>query len=107
MAAERRKKELQKIAARVMEDLDGLLFVMHKAAEQISSGQAPEEIDDEGFHLYLARKDPKDRGSRAEAVLCTMDYDQYFRILEEAASERGLCLEEETRLEVVAARGGV
>jgi hypothetical protein len=100
MAAESRKKELQKIAARVMEDLEGLLFVMRRAAEQISSGQAPEEIDDQGFHLYLARKDPKDRGSRTEAVLCTMNYEQYFRILEEAASKSGLCLEEETRLEV-------
>ena len=55
MAAESRKKELQMIATRVMEDLDGLLFVMRRAAEQISSGQAPEEIDDQGFHLYLAR----------------------------------------------------
>jgi len=100
MAAERHRKELQKIAARVMDDLDGLLFVMQKAAEQISSGRALEEIDDEGYNLYLARKDPKDRGSRAEAVMCALDYDQYFRILEQAASEMGLCLEEETRLEV-------
>ena len=61
MAAERRKKDLQKIAARVMDDLDGLLFVMQEAADQISSGRALEEIDDAGYHLYLARKDQKDR----------------------------------------------
>ena len=65
------QKDLQKIATRVMEDLDGILLVMQKAAEQISSGRALEEIDDAGYNLYLARKDPKDRGSRAEAVLCT------------------------------------
>ncbi len=100
MAAERREKELQKIAARVMADLDGLLFVMQEAAEQISSGRALNEIDDAGYHLYLARKDPKDSGSRAEAVLCAMDYEEYFRILDQAASENGLCIEEEVRLEV-------
>ncbi|MEI8003928.1 MAG: hypothetical protein WCG94_06290, partial [Methanothrix sp.] len=83
MSAERRKNDLQKIAARVMDDLDGILLAMQKAAEQISSGRALEDIDDAGFHLYLARKDQKDRQSRAEAVLCTMGYDEYFRILEE------------------------
>ncbi len=100
MSAERRKKDLQRIASRVMEDLDRIILVMQKAAEQISSGRALEEIDDAGFHLYLARKDQKDSKSRAEAVLCTMGYDEYFRILEEAASEVGLCLDEEARLEV-------
>jgi len=52
MAAESRKKDLQKIAARVMEDLGALLLVMQGAAEQISSGRALEKIDDAGFHLY-------------------------------------------------------
>jgi len=73
---------------------------MQEAAEQIYSGRALEEIDDAGFHLYLARTDQKDRGSRAEAVLCSMDYDEYYSILEKAAEELGLCLEEEARLEV-------
>lgn len=96
----KRKKDLQKIAARVMDDLDGILLVMQKAAEQISSGRALEDIDDAGLHLYLARKDQKDLQSRAEAVLCTIGYDEYYRILEEAATEAGLCLERQTRLEV-------
>ena len=43
MVEERLRKELQKIARQVMDDLDGLLFVMQKAAEQISSGRALEE----------------------------------------------------------------
>jgi len=100
MAAESRKKDLQKIAARVMEDLGALLLVMQEAAEQISSGRALEKIDDAGFHLYLAREDQKDSQSRTEAVLCAMDYGEYYRIIEQAASENGLCLEEEARLEV-------
>ena len=100
MAAESRKKDLQKIAARVMEDLSILVMVMQGAAEQISSGRALENIDDAGFHLYLAREDRKDSQSRTEAVLCAMDYGEYYRIIEQAASENGLCLDEEARLEV-------
>ena len=98
--SERRRKELQEIAALVVEEMDGLLSSMERAAEQVSSGRRLEEIEDAGYHLYLARKDPKDRGSRAEAVMSTMKYDQFFHILEEIAAERGLCLEEETRLEI-------
>ena len=100
VSEQRRRKELQEIAALVVEEMDGLLSAMHKAAEQISSGRTLEDIDDAGYHLYLARKDPKDRGSRAEAVMSTMEYDRFFHILEEIAAERGLCLEEETRLEI-------
>ncbi len=101
MVSEQRvRKELQEIAAQVVEEMDGLLFAMNRAAEQISSGCTLEDIDDAGYHLYLARKDPKDRGSRAEAVMTSMEYDQFFHILEKIAPQRGLCLEEETRLEI-------
>jgi len=100
VSEQRRRKELQEIAALVVGEIDGLLFAMHKAAEQISSGCMLEDIDDAGHHLYLARKDPKDRGSRVEAVMSTMEYDQFFHIIEEIAAQRGLCLEAETRLEV-------
>ncbi len=56
VSAKRRKNDLQEIATRVMGYLDGILLVMQRAAEQISSGRALEDIDDAGFHLYLARK---------------------------------------------------
>jgi len=100
VSEQKRRKELQEIAAQVVEEIDGQLYAMQKAAEQISSGQPLEDIDDAGYHLYLARKDPKDRGSRAEAVMSTMEYDQFFHILENIAAEKGLCLEEETMLEI-------
>ncbi|MDD2756038.1 MAG: hypothetical protein PHS80_10970 [Methanothrix sp.] len=100
MSEQRQRKELQEIAAHVVEVMDGLLYAMQKAAEQISSGWILEDIDDAGYHLYLARKDPKDRGSRAEAVMSTMEYDQFFHILEKTAAKKGLCLEEETMLEI-------
>jgi ABC-2 type transport system ATP-binding protein len=62
--------------------LDGILLVIQRVAGQISSGRALEDLDDAGVHLYLARKGQNDRGSRAEAVLCTIGYDEYFHIWE-------------------------
>jgi hypothetical protein len=100
VSEQKRRKELQEIAAHVVVEMDGQLYAMRKAAEHISSGGTLEDIDDAGYHLYLARKDPKDRGSRAEAVMSTMEYDQFFHILEKTAAEWGLCLEEETLLEI-------
>ncbi len=100
MPSERHRRELQDISVRVMQDLEGILRAMQRAADQISSGRAAEEIDDSGYQLYLARKDPQDRGSRTEAVLCTLDHEEFYRLLEKAAGDSGLCLEEETRLEI-------
>ncbi len=97
----KRQEDLQKIAERVMQYLERHLQAMQKARDQISSGRAAEEIDDLGYRLYLARKDPKDRSSRAEAILCTLDYDEYCQILERAAGEFGLCLDEEAEIEVM------
>ena len=97
----KRQEDLQKIAARVMQYLEGHLLAMQKARDQISSGKAAEEIDNLGYRLYLARKDPTDKSSRAEAILCTLDYDEYCQILERAAGEFGLCLDEETEIEVM------
>lgn len=100
VSEQKRRKELQEIAAHVVVEMDGQLYAMQKAAEQISSGRTLEDIDDAGYHLYLARRDPKDRGSRVEAVMSTMEYDRFFHIIEKIAAERGLCLEEETLREI-------
>jgi hypothetical protein len=99
MSADRRK-DLQKIAASVMLDLEGHLQAMQKAKEQLLSGRAIEDIDDLGYRLYMARRDPKDKSSRAEAILCTLDFEEYYGILEKAARDFGLCLEDETEIEV-------
>lgn len=97
---ERRRKELGNISHLVVQDLEGILRAMQKAADQISSGRAAEEIDDSGYQLYLARKDSQDISSRIEAVLYALDHQEFYRLLETAAGKSGLCLEEETRLEV-------
>lgn len=101
MSAQKRKNEIFMISVRVMQDLEGHLLAMEKAAEQISSGQKIESINDSGYHLYLARKDPKDRCSLAEAVLSTMGYEDFSRLMERTAEQFGLCLEDETKMEVV------
>jgi hypothetical protein len=51
VSEQRQRKELQEIAAHVVEEMDGQLYAMQKAAEQISSGRTLEEIDDAGYHL--------------------------------------------------------
>lgn len=97
---ERHRKELQHISSLVVQDMEEILEAMTRAADQISSGRAAEEIDDSGYQLYLARKDCQDKSSRIEAVLYALDHEEFYQLLEAAAAESGLCLEQETRLEV-------
>jgi len=97
---ERHRKELQHISGLVVQDMEGILQAMRKAADQISSGRAAEEIDDSGYQLYLARKDAQDKSSRIEAILYALNHEEFYSRLEAAASLSGLCLEQETKLEV-------
>jgi len=97
---ERDHREIKEISKRVVQDLEEILKAMNKAADQISSGRGAEEIDDSGFQLFLARKDSQDKSSRIEAILYALNHEDFYRRLEAAAGEAGLCLEEETRLEV-------
>ena len=97
---QRQRRELKEISDLVVRDLEGILKAMQSAADQISSGRSAEEIDDGGYQLYLARTDPQDRSSRTEAVLYALNHEEFYSHLEKAAGESGLCLEEETRLEV-------
>ena len=97
---ERHKKELDHISSLVVQDMEEILKAMNKAADQISSGRAAEEKDDSGYQLYLARKDSKDKSSRIEAVLYALDHEEFYRRLEATAAVSGLCVEQETRLEV-------
>jgi len=97
---ERHREELQHISRLVVQDMEGILQAMNKAADQISSGRAAEEIDDSGYQLYLARKNCRDKSSRIEAVLYALDHEEFYRRLEATAALSGLCLEQETRLEI-------
>ena len=74
---------------------------MQDAANQISCGRALEEVDVAGNTLYLARADQCDDQSHSpQALVGVMDYEEYLRILDRVARESGLCLDEQTELEV-------
>jgi len=100
MVSERPGEELEQIAARVVESLEELIAVMKEAANQVSCGRPVEEIQVGGYQLYLARKNPEDSKSCIEAIVCTMDLEDYMDLLESAAAEEGLCLDDAAELEV-------
>lgn len=100
MASERPGEELEQIAARVVESLEELIAVMKEAAKQISCGRPVEEVQVHDWQLYLARRNPEDGESCIEAIVCTMDLEDYMSLIETAAAEEGLCLDDAAKLEV-------
>ena len=93
------KYMLETVASKVLEGLDDVLRVMQRAAEDIASGKPPEEIDISGLPLYMARS-KEDQSGRVRGVVYAMDYDQYMEMLDQVATNSGLCIEELTELEV-------
>ncbi|HNQ55713.1 MAG TPA: hypothetical protein PKG66_09880, partial [Methanothrix sp.] len=63
MTSDKGREELDKVASKVLEGLDGILRVMQRAAEEIASGKPPEDIEISGLPLYMARskEDPSGR----------------------------------------------
>ena len=55
MTSDKGREELDKVASKVLEGLDGILRVMQRAAEEIASGKPPEDIEISGLPLYMAR----------------------------------------------------
>lgn len=93
------KDMLETVASKVLEGLDDVLRVMQRAAEEIASGKPPEEIDISGLPLYMARS-KEDQSGLVRGVVYAMDYDQYIAMLDQVATNSGLCIEELTELEV-------
>jgi hypothetical protein len=87
---------LDLIACRVIAMMDDLIAAMERAAEQIASGQSPQEIDVRKYQLYMASE--AEGGGRA--VVCIWDIEECFELISSAASEAGVCLEATTKLEV-------
>jgi hypothetical protein len=100
MKSEIDRMDLEAVAVRAVESLEDLIKVMQDAATQISCGRALEEVDVAGNTLYLARADQCDDQSHSQALGGIMDYEEYLRILDRVARESGLCLDEQTELEV-------
>jgi hypothetical protein len=100
MALKRPRENIEQIAASVAESLEALIEVMQEAAYQISRGRSLEEIPVGGYRLYLVKTDPEEGQSHEEAIICTMDLEDYMSLLEKRAAEMGLRLDAASELEV-------
>ncbi len=90
------RARLDLVACRAIEMMDELIAAMERAAEQIASGCAPQEIDIKEYQLYMA-PGGKEGGT---AVVCFYDPEEYFDLLVAAATETGVRLEATTELEI-------
>jgi hypothetical protein len=100
MALEKSKKDLEHIAANVVESLEDLIQVMQDAADSVSLGLALEDAPVGDYQVYLAREKTEGGQSQAKAVVCIMDFEDYIHLLEKTAAEEGICLDESTELKV-------
>jgi hypothetical protein len=91
MGSEDIDSSIDKIAAQVLERLDDLILVMERAADQVASGAAIEEIEVGDYQLYMAE------GSE-RAIVCIWGAEEYFDLLDAVASEAGVCMEESEEL---------
>lgn len=87
---------IEKVASRVLDMMEDLIRDMEDAARQVSSGRALEDVEAGGRQLYLLQEE---EGS-CSAVVCVIEYDEYYRILDEASRDLGLLIDEHTRLRV-------
>lgn len=84
------------VVERAMEQLEDMIAVMQKAAEQVSSGHPLDDIDVGGYKIYaLCRSEDHDR-----AIICVWTSDEYFDLFSSAAAEEGISLEDMTDLNV-------
>lgn len=100
MALEKPEKDLEQIAANVVESLEALIQVMQDAANHVSHGLALEDAPVGDYQVYLAREKTEGGQSQAKAVVCTMDFEDYIHLIEKTAAEKGICLDESTELKV-------
>jgi hypothetical protein len=91
MGSEDVDSSMDKIAALALERLDDLILVMERAADQVASGGALEEIEVRDYQLYMAE------GSE-QAIVCVLGAEEYFDLLDAIASEAGVCLEDAEEL---------
>lgn len=91
MASEDIDRRMDKIADRALERLYDLILVMERAADQVASGSALEEIEVGDHQLYM------EEGSD-HAIVCVWSVEDYLDLLEAVASEAGICLEDAEEL---------
>jgi hypothetical protein len=83
------------IAANAALDMmNELISVMEQAAKQICDGSTLEDVQVYGYRLYVVSNE------KQRAVVCVWDFEDYYRILDSAASQAGIRLDEAVHLEV-------
>ncbi len=90
------RARLDLIASRTVEMMEEMISTMEQAAEQIVSGCPPEEISVKKYQIYMATDD---QGSK-KAVVCVLNPEEYFDLIDSAASKAGISLEETAELEI-------
>lgn len=93
MVSEDIDRRMDKIADRALERLYDLIQVMERAADQVASGSALQEIEVGDHQLYM------EEGSE-HAIVCVWGVEEYLDLLEAVASEAGICLEDAEELVV-------
>jgi hypothetical protein len=82
---------MNEIAGRALKRLDALILVMELAADQVARGGAPKDLDVGDYQLYMAE------GSE-QAIVCVLNAEEYFDLLDAVVSEAGVCLEDAEEL---------
>jgi hypothetical protein len=82
------------IADRAWERLEELIAVMEKAADRVALGGTLEEIDIGDYQLYIAIEDQQ------QDIICVWEAEDYFRLMEAAAFETGICLDDTEEISV-------
>ena len=100
MTLKRHERGLEEIASRVLESLADLIHAMQDTADHVSSGLALVDAPVGDYQLYLVKEENGEGQSHPKAVVCNMDFEDYIRLLEKTAAERGICLNESTELKV-------
>lgn len=91
MVSEDIDRRMDKIADRALERLYDLIQAMERAADQVASGSALEEIEVGDHQLYM------EEGSE-HAIVCVWGVEEYLDLLDAVASEAGICLEDAEEL---------
>ncbi|RQW78010.1 MAG: hypothetical protein EHM14_13045 [Methanothrix sp.] len=71
MTAREPKRDMKRIAGRVVERMDDIIAAMQDAADQVSRGMPLKNVRVGGYQLYLAKKDIG-YGESGQAVIYVM-----------------------------------
>jgi len=94
MASKGSGTKMDAIADRAWERLEKLIEIMEKAADRVATGGTLEEIDIGSYPLYMAIEDQR------KDIICVWEAEDYFRLVEAAAFEEGVCLDDTEEISV-------